>query len=144
MDAVRLIRTIADWAKTQPTIRAVALVGSNARGTARADSDIDLVLLATDPKAFRAHASWIDAIEWNVIGVRPMRWEDEDYGELWSRRLWLEQDGEVEFGFASTTWADVNPVDPGTRSVIVDGCRILHDPEKILSRLCATASAAAL
>ena len=58
-------------------------------------------------------------------------------GELWSRRVWLEKNhGEIEFGFASLSWADVNPLDPGTRSVIADGCRILHDPGKILSRLC--------
>jgi hypothetical protein len=70
-----------------------------------------------------------------------MKWQDEDYGELWSRRLWLEQNGgEVEFGFASPAWADVNPLDPGTRRVIADGCRILHDPKKILSRLCAAIS----
>ena len=141
MQAERILQIIVDWAKTQPTIQAVAVVGSHARGTARAESDIDLMLLATNPQAFRADVAWLDAIDWNAIGSRPMKWQDEDYGELWSRRLWLEQNGgEVEFGFASPSWADVNPLDPGTRRVIADGCCILHDPKKILSRLCAAVS----
>jgi streptomycin adenylyltransferase len=141
MQAERILQILVDWAKAQPTIQAVAIVGSHARGAARADSDIDLVLLATNPRAFRTDVAWLDAIDWNAIGFRPMKWQDEDYGELWSRRLWLEQNGgEIEFGFASPSWADVNPLDPGTRRVIADGCCILHDPKKILSRLCAAVS----
>ena len=137
MQAERIIQIIADWAKAQPTIQAVALVGSHARGSAGSDSDIDLVLIVTDPHAFRAETGWLDTIGWNAVGARPQKWQDEDYGELWSRRLWLEKNhGEIEFGFASPSWADVNPLDPGTRSVIADGCRILYDARRILSRLC--------
>ena len=141
MQAERIIQIIADWAKAQPTIHAVALVGSHARGSAGPDSDIDLVLIATNPRAFRDETAWLDTIGWNAVGARPQKWQDEDYGELWSRRLWLEKNhGEIEFGFASPSWADVNPLNPGTRSVIAGGCRILHDPRKILSRLCAAVS----
>ena len=53
MDADRIIGVIVDWAKAQPAIEAVAVVGSYARGTARADSDIELVLLTTRPREFR-------------------------------------------------------------------------------------------
>jgi hypothetical protein len=51
MQAERILQIIVDWAKKQPTIQAVAVVGSHARGAARADSDIDLVLLATNPRS---------------------------------------------------------------------------------------------
>jgi hypothetical protein len=138
MDAERIIQAIVDWAKVHRAIQAVAVVGSHARGTARADSDIDLVLLTSNPNGFRADTAWPDAIEWDAIGVRPMKWEDEDYGKLWSRRLWLEQNaGEVEVSFGLHSWADVDPLDPGTREVIADGCRILYDPNGLLRRLCA-------
>ncbi len=50
--------------------------------------------------------------------------------------LWLEQ-GRLEIGFARPAWAKVDPLDPGTRRVVADGCRILHDPDRLLSRLCA-------
>ena len=37
------------WAASQPDIVAVGLAGSHARGAARPDSDVDLVILSTDP-----------------------------------------------------------------------------------------------
>jgi predicted nucleotidyltransferase len=100
------------------------LVGSHARGTARADSDIDLIVLTTDPQCFRADTAWLRAIDWNVIAARPAEWQDEDYGVLWSRRMWLELNrDEVEIGFALPSWAEVKPIDPGTQRVITGGCR---------------------
>jgi uncharacterized protein len=138
VDTGPVIQAIFDWARAKTTIQAVAIVGSHARGTAIVNSDIDVVLLTTDPNSFRTHTAWLAAIAWDVVGARPTRWEDEDYGALWSRRVWLEQNvSEIEFGFASPLWADVNPLDPGTRQVIADGCRILHDPYGLLRRLCA-------
>ncbi len=137
MQAERIIQTIAAWVKTCPAIQAAALVGSQARGVARPDSDIDLVLLVTAPETFRLDAGWLHEIDWNLIGTRPARWVDEDYGALWSRRLWLEPGGdEIEFGFALPAWAEARPIDPGTRRVIADGCRSLHDPQGMLSGLC--------
>jgi hypothetical protein len=137
MEAASIIDAILMWATAEPTIQAVALVGSHARGAARADSDIDFVLLATHPNAFRDNSAWLNAVNWSSIGTRPIRWEDEDYGVLWSRRMWLEEDGgEIEFGFAPRPWAKIDPIDSGTRQVISAGCRILYDPNKILIRLC--------
>ena len=45
-----------------------------------------LYLLATNPLDFRADMGWLHAIDWNAVNVRPLKWEDEDYGALWSRR----------------------------------------------------------
>jgi hypothetical protein len=62
-----------------------------------------------------------------------VKWQDEDYGVLWSRRLWLERVRfEVEIGFVRPSWAELNPLDPGTRRVVADGCRILYDPDRLL------------
>ncbi len=44
---------------------------------------------------------------------------------------------EVEIGFAHPAWAEVDSLDPGTQRVVADGCRILHDPDRLLARLCA-------
>jgi len=48
-----LLQRIIDWARKEAGIRAAFLVGSGARQDHPADewSDIDLVLVATDPRA---------------------------------------------------------------------------------------------
>ena len=48
----RILEVIIGWAKVYQDIRRVALVGSHARGTARLDSDIDLVVLALTQMPF--------------------------------------------------------------------------------------------
>src|SRR5271168_3787492 len=104
-EAERIIRIVLAWAMAQPTIRAVALVGSHARQTASQGSDIDFVMLALDPDRFRSDETWQAAIDWSGIGARLANWRDEDYGALWSRRMWLEDDrGEIEVGFAGPAW----------------------------------------
>jgi len=54
------IHDVVSWAATQPGIRAVALVGSHARGAATATSAIDLVLLADSPEQYLAHTGWVE------------------------------------------------------------------------------------
>ena len=46
------------WAAGQPGIQAVALVGSHARGEARADSDVDLILLVEAPEHYLVERRW--------------------------------------------------------------------------------------
>ena len=139
--ADRLIESVLKWAKEQAIVRAVALVGSYANGTARPESDIDFVLLTTTPTAYRDDTRWLDGIDWGFVGSAPAKWADEDYGSLWSRRVWLKKDcGELEISFALPSWAAINPTDPGTWQVIADGCRILYDPDGLLTRLTAVVS----
>jgi uncharacterized protein len=136
--AERIIEVARQWARAQKNILAVALVGSYARKTARPASDIDLVMLTYEPTSFRTDTTWCHAIDWAAVNARPLKCKDEDYGLLWSRRLLLDYNGgEIEFGFVSPAWADVHPVDTGTRRVIADRCRVLHDPRGLLKRLCA-------
>jgi putative acetyltransferase len=133
--AERTLGVILQWARARRDIRGVALVGSRARGTPRPNSDIDLVLLASAPEAIRTEASWVESIDWSAIGAHVVSWRDEDYGILWSRRIWLAAGLEVEFGFAPLCWACPAPPDAGTQRVIWDGCRILHDPDGFFERL---------
>jgi hypothetical protein len=136
-DIELILEIVLAWATAQPKIRAVALVGSHARGTARPDSDIDIMLLATNPDAFRADTTWVTEIGWHAMGIRPRKWHDEEYGAAWSRRVWLtNRRVQVELTFASLSWANPDPADEGTRRVISGGCRILHDPDALLARLC--------
>lgn len=124
-----ILQTVTDWAKSRTGIRGAALIGSHARGQARHDSDIDLLLPAENPHRFRDPA-WLAALDWQSV-----RWSDEEYGAVWSRRIWLGAGTEIEVSFAHLAWADVLPMDPGTRKVVSDGLRVLYDPDGLLQRL---------
>jgi predicted nucleotidyltransferase len=107
------------------------LVGSYARGAARADSDVDLVLLTTERGAYLAEDGWGAGLELGKL-VRTRRW-----GVITERRFRTPSGLEVEFGVEDPSWARVDPVDPDTRKVVTDGARILHGPDGALGVLLA-------
>lgn len=113
------------WAESQPGIKSVALVGSYARGQAKPDSDVDLVILADDPVSFIVDPAW--ALQFGIVEKQ----QTEDWGKVTSLRVWYQDSMEVEFGFCATDWAD-RPLDEGTRQVIAGGIRVLYDPQGLL------------
>jgi Nucleotidyltransferase domain. len=116
-----------NWASSQPDILGVALVGSYARNAATESSDVDLVILATDPQSYLQDQTWV-----RQFG-EPTRLQTEVYGSLTSIRAWYPDGGEIEYGITDETWAAV-PLDEGTRQVIAGGMRVLFEREPILSR----------
>jgi len=123
----RFLQQVAEWASDQKDIHAVALVGSHARGEARGDSDIDLVLLADNPQKYLGDGGWLG--QFGPV----LRRQTEYYGLMTSVRVWFAAGGEVEFGWTSRAWAE-EPLDEGTRRVIQDGMRVIFERGTILSR----------
>ena len=126
MEPARLLDKITDWAKNN-RVTGLALIGSYARDEARADSDIDLILLTPDPQAYIRHSDWIKSFG------RVKSYQVEDWGLVTSLRAFYEDGLEVEFGLASPEWAKI-PLDPGTSEVISGGMQILFDREGLLDR----------
>ena len=81
---------VAEWAAARTDIRALGLVGSHARGTARQESDVDLLLLTTTPEKYTANADW--ARRFGRIASH----EVERWGRVSSVRVWYESGLEVE------------------------------------------------
>jgi uncharacterized protein len=131
----KILTEVTQWVYQRPDIFAFALVGSWARGTARIDSDIDLVFLTPNASTFRSDRRWLDEINWKNVDGGVKAWKDADYGVAWSRHVYLSDKTEIEFGFALPSWASVDPIDIGTLGVVSNGCHILHDPEGLLSKL---------
>lgn len=52
---------VAEWAASQPAVRAVLTVGSRARGTADRWSDLDVLILTFDRPRFTADSGWLSA-----------------------------------------------------------------------------------
>jgi hypothetical protein len=129
MTPEQAIQAITRWAEARPDVEAVALVGSWARGTARPNSDVDVVILCADPSVYLAHDSWMadfGAID-QVIA--------EDWGAVGAWRVSFQDGLEVEFGFTTPAWARTDPVDRGTRRVARGGLKTLVDKHGLLRAL---------
>ena len=126
-DIQEFLDAFVAWASDQPDVQAIALVGSYARGAARDDSDVDLVILTDQPLIYLADPTWIErfgAVE---------KHQTEDYGKLTSLRVWYQNGVEVEYGLTTPDWAAL-PLDAGTQEVIRGGIVILFERENLLSR----------
>jgi uncharacterized protein len=117
------------WATTRKDVNAIALVGSHARVNARADSDLDLILITTAPSRYLNDTEWLSAFG----QVRTVN--REDWGLLQALRTKYSDGREVEFGICSEEWAKTDPIDAGTRQVVIDGMKILFDPDGVLTEL---------
>ena len=136
-EVVLVREAVQAWAANEPDVVAVGLAGSWARGTARLDSDVDLVVLTEEPARFVGQDDWVErAVGRAATVVRTRTW-----GPLTERRLRLAGGLEVELGFVLPGWA-AEPVDEGTARVVREGFRVLHDPRGILRRLVGAVAAA--
>ena len=114
------------WASAQPDIYAVGLVGSYALNAAKDDSDIDLVILAEQPRKYLEDIIWAE--QFGEIE----KYQVEEYGKLTSLRVWYHSGHEVEYGLTTLDWA-AQPLDVGTEQVISDGMLVLCERKPLLS-----------
>jgi aminoglycoside 6-adenylyltransferase len=135
----RVVDRVVAWASNRPDVVAVAVAGSWARGEQRIDSDIDAVILTTDPARYTTTEDWIEP----VTGQPAPIVRRQDWGVLQERRVRLSSGLEVEFGFVFPSWASTDPLDQGTRTVVQHGLRAVHDPHGLLRRLVQAVSDAA-
>ncbi|MFP3881944.1 MAG: nucleotidyltransferase domain-containing protein [Actinomycetota bacterium] len=130
-----LLEAVTGWATARSDVRAVGVAGSWARGEARPDSDVDLVVLVDDPKSVFASEGQDIAHEFGVDG----RVVIEDWGAVTAIRGYSPDGLEIEIGITTPAWASVDPLDAGTREVIRGGFRIVYDPEGLLAAAVAAA-----
>ena len=121
------LREVTRWAAARADLLALALVGSHARGAATETSDVDLVLITTDPQRYLRDTRWLQRFG-EII-----KHQYEDYGLVTSIRVWYRRGLEVEYGITDARWAAM-PLDAGTRRVIADGMRVLFERVELLSR----------
>jgi predicted nucleotidyltransferase len=124
----RFLEAVVDWCSRQSDVAAAALVGSHARGTARPDSDVDIVVVTSDPSAYVDSDDWAPSLAGEIVLTR--RW-----GVLTERRLRTSAGLEVDLGVVDTSWTSTDPVDAGTSRVAREGLIPLYDPTGLLERL---------
>lgn len=127
--AERLIHELEIWAADVSDLRGVCVVGSYARGTPQMSSDLDLVLLSTEPDRYRG---WLGSDS----PLAPARFLlSRTWGPLTELRFLHRTGRQLDIGVTTPAWADTDPLDPGTARVIGDGLRIVHDPDSLLHRV---------
>jgi uncharacterized protein len=133
--AEKLVDTIRRWVEERDDLRALALVGSWARGNPKSSSDLDLIIVANSPEAYHVPSKWLRSIHFAKAAFEIRRYETCAYGSVWSCHIYSEPEAEVELTFAAPAWACIDPIDPGTRSVVADAFRAIVDKDGTLSRL---------
>src|SRR5262245_54412370 len=115
----QLLRQLTDWAGSRADVRSIVLVGSHARGAARPDSDVDLIILCERPDALLTETGWTRRFG-TVVAEK-----HENWGRVASVRIQYADGLEVEFGIAAPGWA--SSPDAGTWRVLNAGFRVLVD-----------------
>jgi hypothetical protein len=119
------------------TIATPSAILSWARGNQGQASDIDLLLLSDCADEYRHSQEWLAEIDFPGAGYRFNSSENANYGVVWSRHIHLLPAAEVELTFAGCCWAQIEPIDDGTRSVVKDAFQIIFDKDGMLSTLIA-------
>jgi predicted nucleotidyltransferase len=128
MDVTAFAEALVSWAKTQTEIVGVALVGSYARDGATKESDVDLIILTADT------AKYFENQQWMSLFGEVQKSMIENWGPVETIRVFYRNSFEAEYNFTEPAWAE-NPIDAGTRRVVTDGMKILHDPKGVLKAL---------
>lgn len=123
----QFLNDVTNWASAQSDILALALIGSYARDAATETSDVDLVLISSNPERYLQDSDWVQ--RFGIVEKQQV----EDYGLLISIRVWYADGREVEYGITDERWAAI-PLDEGSRRIISDGMRVLFEQNHILSR----------
>lgn len=136
-----LIEQITRWGMLRSDIRSLTVVGSRARVDRPADqwSDLDLLLVTTDPQPYLVSGDWLD----DIAPVRLTFLEATAVGNLVERRVLFDGAHDVDLTFVPTNLiqqmlhADV-PDDVAT--VFRRGTRVMFDKDTLMQRVLASVS----
>ena len=117
------------WFKSKEDIKGVLVVGSFAREEQNKDSDLDIMILSDDYENYINNQNWVS----NFGDIKSSK--VEDWGAVKTVRVFYKNGDEIEFNFSDRTWANINPIDEGTRKVMCDGFKVVYDSQLLLARL---------
>ncbi|RTL36605.1 MAG: hypothetical protein EKK48_25540 [Candidatus Melainabacteria bacterium] len=116
------LRSLNTWCGQRQDLLGLLLIGSYARGTAKPDSDVDLILISMQPLAY------VDNCRWAEVFGAIKKAELEDWGLVKSWRIIFQTGLEVEFGITDMDWLSQEQLQGSTGKIIADGAQIIFDP----------------
>jgi aminoglycoside 6-adenylyltransferase len=119
-----LAAAVADWAREREDIRALLVVGSQARDGLPADrwSDLDVILLVRDPKRYLDDAGWVEE-----FGQPMLTFVEATKGGDRERRVLYESGEDVDFVVLPDTIAELFGDDAEASELLGRGYRLLVD-----------------
>jgi len=115
---------VADWARSREDIRALLVVGSQARGDVPADrwSDLDLILLLDDPQPYLEDATWVEE-----FGMPVVTFLEATLDGHWERRVLYETGEDVDFVLFPASIVERLDASAGAAELLARGYRLLVD-----------------
>ena len=119
----RWLDGLVEWADTRDDVRALVVVGSRARDDRPADewSDLDCLLVTTDPDSYRERTDWLDALGDVWLTFR----EETATGDRVERRALFAPGVDVDFVPVSAE--EVECVAEVGSETFVRGYRVVYD-----------------
>lgn len=124
------------WAQTEPSLRAAAIIGSQARSDHPADpwSDLDIMVFASDVEPYIAGGGWAE----QIAPVWLSFVERTPDGQGWERRVLYAGGLDVDFALLPAAWLSAmaeTEISPDMADVIRRGYRILLDKDGLLEEI---------
>lgn len=131
-----LIKSILTWSRTDPTLRAAAIIGSQARSDHTADqwSDLDVLMFVSDVEPYIADGRWAE----RMAPVWLSFVEPTPDGRGWERRVLFAGGLDVDFALVPDAWFSTvvaNEIPPDMADVLRRGYRILIDKDGQLDKV---------
>lgn len=133
-EVAHLLVTVREWGERRPDVAGIALTGSWSHGAPTMNSDVNLLILCDAPRRYLEHDEWVEELG----EVRYV--ESREIGNVLELRFRTISGLEVGLGFTDTSWATGRPVDETTARAVEEGISLIHDPQRVISRLVVDAS----
>ena len=130
---------VTDWAREREDVRALLVVGSQARANVPADrwSDLDIVLIVDDPEPYAEDPSWVHEFGQPVLTFL----EDTPVGQR-ERRVLYETGEDVDFPLFPVTALELLEQSENAVNLLARGYRLLVDRIGLAERLARLAAGA--
>ena len=113
------------WAEHDPGVRAILLLGSQARGDSDEWSDLDFTVVVVDKTRYISDVNWLD----NCGTVLVSHTERTDVGGHIERRVVFEDGTDASFCLVGREWLECATREQDTLTLLGKGARILLDKD---------------
>jgi len=122
----QFVQNLEAFAAAEASIEAVVIVGSWANGTAKPESDIDVIMVTSSTDRLLSEYTWVYKFG------RSLSSDEEDYDLVHVLRAFYDGGMEVEFGITTEAWLADDQL-KATGKILDTGCKVVYDPKNLIA-----------